>query len=352
MDGLRNMISNLYIYNGDSDNSTLPLITNNNETSNNIPEEIINENDISNNNISSELHHNHSNSDVNMSHSGYKYCEYCKDRNLNYSNEKKEIKKSFKPSINYYSNSYTYNNNDSIYKRKDFIRRNKDLIKEKEYQIKEEKLRKENEALQLLLKNSQQLKNNRNNNVISRLYDYEKYQKVNPKFKLNESRAQSSRIYLNKKNIIKDIIKKNPSLGYYNDLILKQNLKLPKIYKDPFFIKENFTNLNLHKNFGRIPEYLLRLKEETRLQKEKEKFLENEKYLPKGTRILPEEEKKERIEELSKMKRELEEELFQLPIARLSLRQIERKGEIQKSLNDIDVELNRLISYKVVVVKI
>ena len=52
------------------------------------------------------------------------------------------------------------------------------------------------------------------------------------------------------------------------------------------------------------------------------------------------------------MKRELEEELFQLPIARLSLRQIERKGEIQKSLNDIDVELNRLISYKVVVVKI
>ena len=84
MDGLRNMISNLYIYNGDSENSTLPLITNNNETSNNIPEEIINENDISNNNISSELHHNHSNSDVNMSHSGYKYCEYCKDRNLNY----------------------------------------------------------------------------------------------------------------------------------------------------------------------------------------------------------------------------------------------------------------------------
>ena len=352
MDGLRNMISNPYIYNGDSDNSTSPLITNNNETSNNIPEEIINENDISNNNISSEIHHNHSNSDVNMSHSGYKYCEYCKDRNLNYSNEKKQIKKSFKPSINYYSNSYKYNNNDSIYKRKDFIRRNKDLIKEKEYQIKEEKLRKENEALQLLLKNSQQLKNNRNNNVISRLYDYEKYQKVNPKFKLNESRAQSSRIYLNKKNIIKDIIKKNPSLGYYNDLILKQNLTLPKIYKDPFFIKENFTNLNLHKNFGRIPEYLLRLKEETRLQKEKEKFLENEKYLPKGTRILPEEEKKERINELSNMKKELEDELFQMPIARLSKRQIERKGEIEKSLYDIEEELNRLTSYRVVVVKI
>ena len=35
-------------------------------------------------------------------------------------------------------------------------------------------VRKENEALQLLLKNSQQLKNNRNNNVISRLYDLKK----------------------------------------------------------------------------------------------------------------------------------------------------------------------------------
>ena len=52
------------------------------------------------------------------------------------------------------------------------------------------------------------------------------------------------------------------------------------------------------------------------------------------------------------MKKELEDELFQMPIARLSKRQIERKGEIEKSLYDIEEELNRLTSYRVVVVKI
>ncbi len=47
----------------------------------------------------------------------------------------------------------------------------------------------------------------------------------------------------------------------------------------------------LHKDFGRTPEYLERMKEE--LLKEKEK------KLPKVTGFLPEEEKKERLKELT-----------------------------------------------------
>ena len=61
--------------------------------------------------------------------------------------------------------------------------------------------------------------------------------------------------------------------------------------------------------------------------------------------------KKERLKELTLLKKELENELFSLPIARLSKKQIERKGEIEKSLNDIDDEMNRL-SYKEVIIKI
>ena len=78
---------------------------------------------------------------------------------------------------------------------------------------------------------------------------------------------------------------------------------------------------------------------------------EKEKKLPKGTKFLPEEEKKERLNELFILKKDFENELFSLPIARLSKKQIERKGEIEKSLNEIDDEMNRL-SYKEVVVKI
>jgi hypothetical protein len=55
--------------------------------------------------------------------------------------------------------------------------------------------------------------------------------------------------------------------------------------------------------------------------------------------------------ELSNLKRDLEDELFKLPIARLSYKQIERKGEIEKALDTIDEEMNRL-SYKDVIVKI
>ena len=78
---------------------------------------------------------------------------------------------------------------------------------------------------------------------------------------------------------------------------------------------------------------------------------ERERRLPKGTRFLDENERKSRMIELSNLKRDLEDELFKLPIARLSYKQIERKGEIEKALDTIDEEMNRL-SYKDVIVKI
>lgn len=346
MDSLRNMISNLYIYKGKEDFSN-QILTNNSGESNKLEENKIS-NNINTNNINSELNQNYSNSKLNVSR--YRYCDYCRDRDTNISNEKKKIKKTFKPSVNYFTNNISYN---YLFNGKpNHIKRNKDLIREKEYQMKEERLRKENEALQLLLMNSNQ-KKNKLYEVNSRLYEYEKNQKINPKFKINQSRAQSSKVNLDKRNLnVKNFLERNPSLNYYNNFYLNQSLKLPSINQNSKLIKETFSNLNLHKDYGRIPEYLIRMKEETRLQKEEEKFLEQEKHLPRGTRILPEEEKKERINELSNMKKELEDELFQMPIARLSKRQIERKGEIEKSLYDIEEELNRLTSYRVVVVKI
>jgi hypothetical protein len=110
-------------------------------------------------------------------------------------------------------------------------------------------------------------------------------------------------------------------------------------------------NLYLHKDYGRIPAYLLRRKEELKSYKEDKIRKERERRLPKGTRFLDENERKSRMIELSNLKRDLEDELFKLPIARLSYKQIERKGEIEKALDTIDEEMNRL-SYKDVIVKI
>ena len=57
------------------------------------------------------------------------------------------------------------------------------------------------------------------------------------------------------------------------------------------------------------------------------------------------------MNELTEMKKDLECELFKMPIVRLTLKMTERKAEIEKNLNDIENEMNRL-SYKDVVVQI
>jgi hypothetical protein len=89
MDSLRNMISNLYIYKGNEDFSNQNL-TNNSGESNKLEENKISSN-INTNNINSELNQNYSNSKLNVSR--YRYCDYCRDRDINISNEKKKIKK-------------------------------------------------------------------------------------------------------------------------------------------------------------------------------------------------------------------------------------------------------------------
>ena len=67
----------------------------------------------------------------------------------------------------------------------------------------------------------------------------------------------------------------------------------------------------------------------------------------KSDKYMTEEEKKEKMNELNLRKKDLEIELFKLPIARLSKRQIERKSEIEKSLDNIDYELNKLSYVKI-----
>ena len=178
-------------------------------------------------------------------------------------------------------------------------------------------------------------------------------QKLNKKINNNEKiRSQSSEI--RQKTEPDNIIDEN-SLKYYKNL--GNSIILPKIKPETSPINnEILKNLNnnimfLHKDYGRTPEYLEKMKEELKLKKEEEKLKEKEKKLPKGTKFLPEEEKKERLNELFILKKDFENELFSLPIARLSKKQIERKGEIEKKLDEIDDEINRL-SYKEVVIKI
>ena len=101
-----------------------------------------------------------------------------------------------------------------------------------------------------------------------------------------------------------------------------------------------------------MPEYLEKRKKEIQEQKELEIKKEKEKKIPTGWKILSEEERTQRLNDLNNEKKELEEKLYKLPIARLSRQQEELKKNIEKSLYDIDEKLNKLIGYKEVIVKI
>ena len=107
----------------------------------------------------------------------------------------------------------------------------------------------------------------------------------------------------------------------------------------------------LHKDFGKMPEYLEKRKKEIKEQKELEIKEQKEKKLPMGYKILSEEERKKRLKNLNDEKRDLEEELYKLPIARLSEKQKKAKSDIEKQLYEIDEKIYKLIGYKEVIVK-
>ena len=145
MDNLRNIISNLEIYQGGNYSNRLPLFSNNYGDS---KDNKYYYNNISNIYKNTDLEHSY-NSKLNISH--YKYCDYCKDKDNQNSNENESP---LKVSSNYYTIK------DDYFKRKNinFIKRNIDFVREQEYKMREEKLRQENEALKLLLLHSQKKK--------------------------------------------------------------------------------------------------------------------------------------------------------------------------------------------------
>ena len=100
-----------------------------------------------------------------------------------------------------------------------------------------------------------------------------------------------------------------------------------------------------------MPEYLEKRKQELKEQKEMEIKRQKERNLPMGYKILSEEERQERLNNLKEEKRNLEQELYKLPIARLSAKQKQTKSSIEKSLDEIEEKIYKLIGYKEVIVK-
>ena len=155
MENLRNIISNLYIYQFQKGNDYSNISIN---KSNNLDKS------------------SRDPSPIPMNNSIHNYNEIPKIKNS--IPKKNNI---INKNIRSYSPNYNIIPETNIIKSNiNFIAKNKELLKEKEYKMREERLRKENEALNLLL--SQKESQNKNySNIQSRLYDYEQNQKIKKK---------------------------------------------------------------------------------------------------------------------------------------------------------------------------
>ena len=260
---------------------------------------------------------------------------------------------------NYNKKYISLKNNNFLKNEVNYVMKNKELLREQEILMKELKLKKENDALNLLLS----YKSKKNNGVRSKLFDYEIKQRQNKINLLKKNKSKSKlRNYSSKRPL--SYIKNNYYINnneneyeqineYRNNLKVgfAKSVKLPQIHIKPSSSQTLEVLPILHQDFGKMPEYLEKRKKEIIKDKQKEIIKQKEKNLPSGFRILSEEERKERLDNLKKEKIKLEEEICKFPIARITEKQKKVKAQIEKSLDELDEKINKLIGYKEVIVK-
>ena len=122
----------------------------------------------------------------------------------------------------------------------------------------------------------------------------------------------------------------NHNYLYENRKIISEG-KVPKKYH----IKED-NKPQYHKDFGKTPEYLAQYKIEEERRKEYEKLKEEEKTYPKGTRLVPDQERLKTLQDLIQAKQEIERTLEKMPITMRSLAVQNKKAELESKMEELD----------------
>ena len=127
---------------------------------------------------------------------------------------------------------------------------------------------------------------------------------------------------------------------------LAENKNLEKVPVRAKEIKKEEEQFD-HKNYGKIPNYINKYKQEAEDKKEAEKRKEEESKYPKGTRMLSEEERLENLDSLNRTKKEIENALFSLPITLRTLSMQNKKAELESKLDELDKAINQFSKKKV-----
>lgn len=147
-----------------------------------------------------------------------------------------------------------------------------------------------------------------------------------------------------------------PKANEFNTLLPKKNVNhikenKTKITNDqvPNRAKELKKELEPveHKNYGKVPDYINKFKQEIEDKKEEERRKAEEAKFPKGTRLLSEDERLAMLNDLNMTKKEVETALFKLPITLRTLSMQNRKAELENKLNELDSAISQFSKKKV-----
>jgi uncharacterized protein YeaC (DUF1315 family) len=131
--------------------------------------------------------------------------------------------------------------------------------------------------------------------------------------------------------------KKNTLLPKIKKNFIKENRKIINDNKIPLKHKNNEEINNLkHKNFGKVPNYIKRYELERELKKEEIKRQKELKKIPKGMKLLSEEERLSTLNGLILNKKELINQLEKMPITTRTLAVQNKKEELSQKINEIE----------------
>jgi hypothetical protein len=99
---------------------------------------------------------------------------------------------------------------------------------------------------------------------------------------------------------------------------------------------QNQQQSHQHKDFGKVPKYLTKYKEEAEALAQKRAELKAKKALPKGMRQVSEEERVSTLEELVATKKELSEILHHMPISLQTNGLRQKKRELEDKLATVE----------------
>lgn len=109
-------------------------------------------------------------------------------------------------------------------------------------------------------------------------------------------------------------------------------------------------SLEKHSNFGKVPAYIERYKEEQK-QAQQLKMIEQAKAkMPAGTRLMDEDDRVRTLDELVQEKKQLTELLIAMPLSMKTQALLNKKRELEQKLEQIEKAISTF-SRKVVYIK-